>query len=166
MHFVLDESNVLSELGAGFNAFSLEVNEKFTNEPLNSTNQNEPLNYTNQNEFSNSTNQNEPSNSALFSFKAQLEMIGKSSDSEVLHLHSLIRHHELLRDRLQEIILYCGSVLRSLSNLNRKRASLEDFHDQINGRKNMLMQMETCVRADEEGDVNLKKLKRTIEEVT
>ena len=42
------------------------------------------------------------------------------------------------------------------------------FHDQINGRKNILMQMESNVRADDnngQGDENLKKLRRNIEEV-
>lgn len=108
------------------------------------------------------TNQDEP-----LDFLKRLEMIGQSSDSEVIHFHSLIRHHELLRDRLQEIILYCGCILKSLHNLTLKRGQLEDFHDQINARKNALMQMETSTRADEEGeDGNLKKLKKTIEEVS
>lgn len=123
---------------------------------------------TNKNDFIEPpTNQNEPSNTNETSdFLKRLEMIGQSSDSEVIHFHSLIRHHELLRDRLQEIILYCGSILRSLSNLSHKRANLEDFHDQINARKNVLMQMESNVRADEMGEgENLKKLKKSIEEV-
>lgn len=94
-------------------------------------------------------------------------MVGQSSDSEVIHLHSLIRHHELLRDRLQEISLYCASILKSLRNLTLKRVSLEDFHDEINGKKNVLMQMESNVRVDDEGkgDKNLMELKRRIEEV-
>ena len=92
-------------------------------------------------------------------------MIGQSSDSEVIHLHSLIRHHELLRDRLQEIILYCGRILKSLTNLTQRRATLEEFHDQINGKKNALMQMETNSRADEESSEKLVKLKKTIDEV-
>lgn len=108
------------------------------------------------------TNQAEP-----LDFLKRLETIGQSSDSEVIHFHSLIRHHELLRDRLQEIILYCGCILKSLHNLTLKRGQLEDFHDQINARKNALMQMESSTRADEEGeDGNLKKLKKTIEEVS
>ena len=95
-------------------------------------------------------------------------MIGQSSDSEVIHLHSLIRHHELLRDKLQEMILYCASILRALGNLTQKRTSLEEFHDHINARKNVLMQMESNVRADEQGETseNLLKLKKSIEEVT
>jgi hypothetical protein len=101
------------------------------------------------------------------SFRSQLEMIGQSSDSEVIHLHSLIRHHELLRDKLQEMILYCSSILKSLKNLTQKRSSLEEFHGHINGRKNVLMQMESNVRADQlegEANENLKKLRKNIEE--
>lgn len=153
---VVDESNVLSDLGASFNAFSLELADALTNEEGGfniSTNQNEDVKCTNEDS----------------SFRSQLEMIGQSSDSEVIHLHSLIRHHELLRDKLQEIILYCGSILRSLGNLKYKRNSLEEFHDQINGRKNVLMQMESNVRADDrEGEPqqeNLRKLRKNIEEV-
>ena len=152
----------------------MEPIDKLTNEDA--SNQKDTLKYTDQNtlqltnqdELSDSTNQI-PSNEKLtnqnYPFKKQLEMIGQSSDSEVIHLHSLIRHHELLRDRLKEIILYCGSLLKSLGNLTMKRASLEDFHDQINGRKNLLMQLESSVRADEEKSLNLKKLKKSIEEV-
>lgn len=148
---------------------------KLTNEEIdfklgeNVSNQ-DTLKYTNQNTFHlNSTNQiplNEKPTNQNSPFKKQLEMIGQSSDSEVIHLHSLIRHHELLRDRLKEIILYCGSLLKSLGNLAMKRASLEDFHDQINGRKNLLMQLESSARADEEKSFNLKKLKNSIDEVT
>ena len=152
----------------------MEPIDKLTNEDA--SNQKDTLKYTdqstlqltNQNEFSDSTNQipsNEKPTNQNYPFKKQLEMIGQSSDSEVIHLHSLIRHHELLRDRLKEIILYCGSLLKSLGNLTMKRASLEDFHDQINGRKNLLMQLESSVRADEEKSLNLKKLKKSIEEV-
>ena len=157
----LEESNILGELGASFNAFSLELeSSSWANQNLSkalgdpdSTNQNPTA----------STNQRS-------SFKQQMEMIGQSSDSEVVHLHALIRHHELLRDRLQEMILYCGCILRALSNLNAKRASLEDFHDQINARKNALMQMESNVRADsdfegKEAD-NLRKLRKIIDEVS
>lgn len=135
----------MSELGASFNAFSLELNDH--------------QNLTNQNQFP-----GERTNP--LSFPDQLEKIGQSSDSEVIHLHSLIRHHELLRDRLQEIILYCGSVQKSLHRLTQKRASLEEFHDEINAKKNILMQMESNVRADSEGDdENLQKLKKNISEV-
>ena len=138
-------------MGASFNAFSLELRDSLTN-------QNEPQETL--------TNHEEPPNSETTNdFLKRLETIGQSSDSEVIHLHSLIRHHELLRDRLQEIILYCGSIQRSLHNLSQKRANLEDFHDQINGRKNALMQMESTVRADEGETENLTKLKRNIEEV-
>lgn len=137
-------------MGASFNAFSLELADTLTNQ-----NQAEPDKNTDM-----LTNQNG-------SFRSQLEMIGQSSDSEVIHLHSLIRHHELLRDKLQEIILYCACILKSLGNLTWKRNSLEEFHDQINGRKNVLMQMESNVRADDQSEANenLKKLKKNIEEV-
>lgn len=127
-------------MGASFNAFSLELSD--------TTNQ---------------TGENEES-----SFKGQLEMIGQSSDSEVIHLHSLIRHHELLRDKLQEMILYCGCILRSLTNLTQKKNNLEEFHDQINSRKNVLMQLESNVRADDdhgEATEKLIKLRKNIEEV-
>ncbi len=156
-----DESNVLGELGASFNAFSLELNE--TNQIIDSeelTNQKADPSTNEIKDLELSTNQNQS-----MSFRSQLEMIGQSSDSEVIHLHSLIRHHELLRDRLQEIILYCSSILRSLNNLTQKRANLEEFHDVINGKKNILMQMESNVRAGEEGDENLQKLKKSITEV-
>lgn len=150
----------MGELGASFNAFSLEL------EASHWTNQN------NQNVLENtiSTNPSETvSTNRKDSFKNQLEMIGQSSDSEVVHLHALIRHHEFLRDRLQEMILYCGCILRALANLSLKRASLEDFHDQINSRKNALMQMESNVRADSDVDgkdsENLRKLKKYIDEV-
>lgn len=159
--YSLDESNVLGELGASFNAFSLELTETNQNpEFKESTNQEEVVNTNQINQIENSTNENR-----VLTFRSQLEMIGQSSDSEVIHLHSLIRHHELLRDRLQEIILYCGSILRSLNNLTQKRANLEEFHDEINGKKNVLMQMESNVRVGEEGDENLQKLKKSISEV-
>lgn len=152
----------MSELGASFNAFSLELEDSLTNqtEADKSTNQNEANDHSANHEeaIDNSAN-------SSTSFKAQLEMIGQSSDSEAIHCHSLIRHHELLRDRLQEMILYCGSILKALHNLVYKRASLEDFHDQINGRKNALMQMESNVRADDQANDNLQKLRRKIEEV-
>ena len=150
----LDESNDLSELGASFNGFSLELSDSLANQSGSKEKS------TNQNEASQGTFANESGD-----FLKRLEMIGQSSDSEVIHLHSLIRHHELLRDRLQEIILFCGSILKALSNLSQKRSQLEDFHDQINGRKNVLMQMESTVRADESETENLTKLKKLIEEV-
>lgn len=142
----------MSELGASFNAFSLELSDSLTN-------QNGPCGKL--------TNQEEAINPELTNndFLNRLELIGQSSDSEVIHLHSLIRHHELLRDRLQEIILYCGSIQRGLHNLSLKRANLEDFHDQINARKNALMQMESTVKAGEGETENLTKLKKSIEEV-
>lgn len=151
--YFVDESNVLSELGASFNAFSLELDDSVA------TNQGEERNSTNQ------ETQTGISANGKTSFKAQLEMIGQSSDSEAIHCHALIRHHELLRDRLQEMILYCGSIHRTLNNLIYKRASLEDFHDQINTRKNVLMQMESNVRADDQANDNLQKLRKKIEEV-
>lgn len=136
------------------------------------TNENEPGNQvlTNQSNETRTNQKDSTKNPTNYSnsFRSQLEMIGQSSDSEVIHLHSLIRHHELLRDKLQEMILYCACILKSLSNLTQKRNSLEEFHDQINTRKNGLMQMESNVRADEqEGEVNenLKKLRKRIEEV-
>lgn len=151
-------------MGASFNAFSLELIE--TNQNVDEKNltyheidkNEDPTNEIKSTEIS--TNQNQS-----MKFRSQLEMIGQSSDSEVIHLHSLIRHHELLRDRLQEIILYCGSIMRSLTNLTQKRANLEEFHDEINGKKNILMQMESNVRADEEGNENLQNLKKSISEV-
>lgn len=189
----LDESNVLSDLGASFNAFSLELAEYLANhneDDINSTNQNGPSRtneiasgdskWTNENESGDqkltnqnmdwSTNQSDSSKSFTnekSSFRSQLEMIGQSSDSEVIHLHSLIRHHELLRDKLQEMILYCSCILKALGNLTQKRNSLEEFHDQINARKNVLMQMESNVRADQQAETNenLMKLKKNIEEV-
>lgn len=147
----IDESNVLSDLGASFNAFSLELNDSLTNH-------NE--------EIENQTNQAKEPSANENCFLKRLEMIGQSSDSEVIHFHSLIRHHELLRDRLQEIILFCGCILKALHNLTLKRAQLEEFHDQINSRKNVLMQMESSTRADEGEDENLTKLKKTIDEVS
>ena len=180
-------------MGASFNAFSLELADNLTNQNEDDknlanhshlggtneidlddpkwTNDTEPRDQklTNQNT---ETRTNQKDSSKKFtnektSFGSQLEMIGQSSDSEVIHLHSLIRHHELLRDKLQEMILYCACILKSLANLTQKRNSLEEFHDQINVRKNVLMQMESNVRADQKGEAheNLKKLKKNIEEV-
>ena len=131
------------ELGASFNAFSLELSDSFdqSKRPMRKL-----------------TNQEEATNPELTNadFLNRLELIGQSSDSEVIHLHSLIRHHELLRDRLQEIILYCGSIQRS-SEFILKRANLEDFHDQINARKNALMQMESTVKKWVKGNLKIDK---------
>lgn len=93
----------------------------------------------------------------------KLELIGQSADSEVIDLHSLIRHHELLSDSLKEISLFSDSIMKTLQNWTGKRVELEDFHDEINGRKNILMQMESIGERGEEGKV--RKVRQSIEEV-
>ena len=162
----------MSDLGASFNAFSLELSDSADLGGIKKMRERETekLATGNQNAENNNSNRNQSDSSpSLFncnsSFRSQLERIGQSSDSEVIHLHSLIRHHELLRDRLQEINLYCENILRALNNLSIKRAGIEEFRDQINGRRNVLMQMESMVKVDEEANENLKKLRENIEEV-
>lgn len=101
--------------------------------------------------------------------QSQLEIIGQSADSEVVDLHALIRHHEQLSDDLKEVILYCDSITRCLNNHTAKRLDLDDYNDQINAKKNVLMQLESSVKVNDDGDSRhdqIRKTRHLIEQVT
>lgn len=98
----------------------------------------------------------------------QLDVIGKSADAEVIELHGLLRHYEQLSDSLKEILLFCDSIGRCLNNYAAKKVDLEDFHDQINAKKNALMQMESTAKANDEASEQydlIKKTKHSIEQL-
>lgn len=80
---------------------------------------------------------------------APLERIGQSADAEVVDLHGLIRQHELLADSLREIVLYTDAVQRTLHNHTGKRVDLEAFHEQINSRRNTLLQLESAAKLND-----------------
>lgn len=93
--------------------------------------------------------------------QAQLELIGQSADAEVVDLHALIRHHEQLSDDLKEVILYCDSITKCLGNHAAKRLDLEDYNDQINAKKNVLMQLESSVKVNDDGDARHEQIRKT-----
>lgn len=82
-------------------------------------------------------------------------------------MHALIRHHEQLSDDLKEIILYCDSITKCLANHSAKRIDLDAYNDQINAKKNVLMQMESTVKVnDDSGQDQIRRARQLIEQVT